>query len=66
MENDFKLLCNRIERGYKRERGNSNPVVCATYFLKKYVAGDRNKLLKIKAESNKFYMMDLYKVYFLY
>lgn len=52
MENDFKLLCNRIERCYKRERCNANPVVCATYFIKKYVAGDRNKLLKIKAESN--------------
>lgn len=48
--NDFEKMCLHLKRMNKKSKANE--VVLARNELKKYIAGDKNRLLKIKAESS--------------
>lgn len=46
-KNDFEKLCDEIENC--NEKCESNPIICARYYVNKYTLKDR--LLKLKAEA---------------
>lgn len=52
IENDFKSICNTLNR-CEREC-NCNPIVCARAFLRLYVKNDLDLLMKIKVEAEEY------------
>lgn len=50
--NDITKMCDEIEDCRKRRNCYSNGVICAKSIVYRYIDGDNNKLLKLKAEIN--------------
>ena len=51
MKTDFELLCKKISKCKKCEP--ANPIMCAEKYTREYVDGDKEKLLRLKAEAKK-------------
>lgn len=49
-KNDFEKLCDQLENCNKK--CESNPIICARHYVSRYVAGNKDQLLKLKAEAS--------------
>lgn len=49
-KNDFEILCDKLANC--NEKCKSNPIVCARHYINEYAEGDKDKLLKLKAEGD--------------
>ena len=49
-KNDFEKLCDQLENC--NEKCESNPIICARHYVSRYVAGNKDQLLKLKAEAS--------------
>ena len=49
-KNDFEKLCDQLENC--NEKCESNPIICARHYVNGYVEGDKDQLLKLKAEAS--------------
>lgn len=54
-KDDITILCNELENCKKKSICGFNEIVCAKGSLKKYINGDKNRILKLKAQ------LDLHK-----
>ena len=51
MKTKFAELCKKISKCKKSEP--TNPIICAEKYTREYVAGDKKKLMRLKAEAKK-------------
>ena len=51
MKTKFAELCKKISKCKKCEP--TNPIICAEKYTREYVAGDKKKLMRLKAEAKK-------------
>lgn len=49
-KNDFEKLCDQLENC--NEKCESNPIICARHYVNRYAAGNKDQLLKLKAEAS--------------
>ena len=57
-KNDFEKMCDHLENC--NEKCESNPIICARHYVSRYVAGNKDQLLKIEAEEAEIPMLTFY------
>lgn len=50
MKNDFEKLCDELENCNKK--CENNPIICVRHYVNKYAVGNKDRLMRIKAEAS--------------
>lgn len=61
-KNEFETICDKLENCNKKCK--SNPIICARRYINEYAEGDKDRLLKLKAEGGSIEYKDFLEMLF--